>query len=308
MRPIRDAVLALTLILAGGMLAALVQTDFGRVDVRDVRWTGADGARMSGLLYVPEAATADDPAPAVLAMHGYINSRETQSGFAIELARRGFVVLAADQRGHGYSAPPAYAAGFGGPDALAYLHGLDFVDASRVGLEGHSMGGWAVQVAAAAQPDGYRSMVLEGSSTGTFGAPAGTPTVPRNVAVVFSKYDEFSGLMWGTPVAADVASTPKLMALFGTDAPVEVGRVYGSIEEGTARVLHQPPVTHPGDHHSRAAIGHAVEWLATTLDAPREVPASSQTWMWKELGTLLGAVGMVWLLFHAQHNCRLHRH
>ncbi|WP_201721683.1 hypothetical protein [Caulobacter sp. B11] len=29
----------------------------------------------------------------MLAVHGYINSRETQSPFAIEFARRGYVVL-----------------------------------------------------------------------------------------------------------------------------------------------------------------------------------------------------------------------
>src|SRR5262245_64430461 len=114
---------------------------------------------MSALLFVPENAKEQSPAPAVLAVHGYINSREMQSGFAIELSRRGFVVLALDQTGHGFSAPPAFANGFGGPDGLAHLRSLKVVDRTRIGLEGHSMGGWAVLAAASAFPDGYQSKI-----------------------------------------------------------------------------------------------------------------------------------------------------
>ncbi|WP_201721682.1 S9 family peptidase [Caulobacter sp. B11] len=40
------------------------------------------------------------------------------------------------------------------------------VDPGNIGLEGHSMGGWTVLAAAAAMPDAYKAVVLEGSSTG----------------------------------------------------------------------------------------------------------------------------------------------
>jgi len=33
----------------------------------------------------PKGVTAKNPAPGIVAIHGYINSRETQDGFAIEL-------------------------------------------------------------------------------------------------------------------------------------------------------------------------------------------------------------------------------
>lgn len=295
--PMRLLVLALGVILAGDVLAWAVQTGRGAVEVRDLRWVGPDGTRMSGLLYVPEGATPDTPAPGIVAVHGYINSRETQDGFAIELSRRGFVVLAIDQTGHGYSDPPAFRGGFGGPAALAYLRSLDFVDRDNIGLEGHSMGGWAVLIAAAQAPDDYRSVVIEGSSTGSSGAPDASATYPRNLAVVFSKYDEFSGGMWGSPIAADVPRGDKLKAAFGTSEPVEVGRVYGSIEAGTARVFHQPPVTHPADHFSRVAIGHAVDWFQQTLDGADPLPSADQVWYWKEFGNLVALIGMVVLLF-----------
>ena len=296
MKPARLLLLALAIILAGDVLAWAVQTGRGTVEVRDLRWVGPDGTRMSGLLYVPEGASPDTPAPGIVAVHGYINSRETQDGFAIELSRRGFVVLAIDQTGHGYSDPPAFRGGFGGPAALAYLRSLDFVDRDNIGLEGHSMGGWAVLIAAAQAPDDYRSVVIQGSSTGSSGAPDATATYPRNLAVVFSKYDEFSGGMWGSPIAADVPRGDKLKAAFGTTEPVEIGRVYGSIADGTARVFHQPPVTHPADHFSRVAIGHAIDWFQQTLDGADPLPAGDQVWYWKEFGNLVALIGMVVLL------------
>jgi hypothetical protein len=75
------------------------------------------------------------------------------------------------------------------------------------------------------------------------------------------------------------------------------GRIYGSIQDGSARVLYQPPVTHPGDHLSRVAIGNAVEWFQSTLEGGNDLPSTSQIWYWREFGTLMALVGMVLLLF-----------
>jgi len=283
------------LILAGSLLAHSIQTS-GDIRIQDVRFTGVGGKTLSAYLYVPPNAAPDTPAPGILAVHGYINSREAQSGFAIEFARRGYVVLALDQAGHGYSDAPAFANGFGGPAALQYLRSLDIVDIDNIGLEGHSMGGWAVLAAATAYPDDYKAMVLAGSSTGGGRSAPGTPQWPRNVAVVFSQFDEFAASMWQVPRGSEIGNSANLQALFGQTGTVETGRVYGNIAAGTGRVLHSPPVTHPGDHISHAAIGHALDWFAQTLEGGTPRPTSDQIWFWKEIGTLLGLIGFVVLL------------
>lgn len=288
--------ISLALILIGGLLAYFIQTDFGKVTVKDVRFAAPNGRMYSALLYIPNGVSVEAPAPGILAIHGYINSRETQDGFAIEFARRGYVVLALDQSGHGYSEGPAFADGFGGIEGLRYLKSLAIVDQNNIGLEGHSMGGWAVLIGAAVFPDGYKAVVLEGSSTGTFGAPEGTPEFPRNLAVVFSQWDEFSALMWLTPKATDAGKTDKMKALFNTTEDIEVGKVYGDIAAGTARVLYQPRVVHPGDHLSQEAIGYAVDWFQRTLEGGKKVPANQQIWYWKEIGTLIALIGFFMFL------------
>jgi len=148
--------------------------------------------------------------------------------------------------------------------------------------------------------------VMSGCDHGTHvaGIVAGRTETLRGVAPgarllpiqIFSRFDEFARVMWGVDYAADVGRSEKLHALFGTTTPVEEGRLYGSVAAGTARVLHAPPVTHPGDHISTRAVGHAADWFARTLQGGAPRPASDQIWMWKELGTLLGLLGFATLL------------
>lgn len=286
--------IAIALVLVGGGTAALTQTSGGSVQVRDTSFAGANGSLVSGLLYVPAGVTAENPAPAVLAVHGYVNSREMQLAPAIELSKRGYVVLSIDQSGHGRSDAPAFANGFNGPAGLAYLRSLDIVDKDNIGMTGHSLGGATIVNAAAAFPDGYKSMVLLDSATGFFGPP-GTPDFPRNTLVVFAKWEEFSGSMWESPNSFELESSPKLMEFFGTDEPVVPGEVYGSIEDGTARELVRPVTNHPGATHDLSATQDIIDWFDQTLDGGHSV--GGQTWWIKEIGTLVAMVGGIMAIF-----------
>ena len=290
----------LILVVLGGALAHLVQT-VGGVSVKDVRWTAADGQAVSALLYTPNGATTDHPAPAILISHGYINTREMQSPFAIEFARRGFVVLSMDMAGHGYSGGAVGDHDGGGPEALTYLRALPFVDRANIGLEGHSMGGVPMVGAALSQPDGYRAMVLEGSTTPDLGqVGTGTPRFPRNLQLVFGQYDEFAGLMWKEPKGASVGQSAKMKALFGVSEPIVPDRLYGSLAAGDGRRLVNPPVTHPMEHFSSAGIGAAVDWFQQTLTGEANpLPPGDQIWFWKEIGTLAGLVGYVFVVIGA---------
>ena len=93
--------LALIFGIAGCMMVAHgIQTDHGNVTVT----AGNINTNLGNLdykLYVPDTATAENPAPGILLLHGYQNDHETCAAYAIELARRGAVVLALDEYGHG---------------------------------------------------------------------------------------------------------------------------------------------------------------------------------------------------------------
>lgn len=82
-------------------LAAAIQSDFGNIDVSAWTFEADGGETMSYKLYVPKSATADNPAPGVLLIHGYQNDKDTSAVYALELARRGIVTMCMDAYGHG---------------------------------------------------------------------------------------------------------------------------------------------------------------------------------------------------------------
>ena len=86
-----------------------IQRDFGKIKVSvgtlSTTYKTMDGEEKTGVigykLYVPKTATPTDKSGAVLLIHGYQNDRETSAAYALELARRGVVVLSIDAFGHG---------------------------------------------------------------------------------------------------------------------------------------------------------------------------------------------------------------
>ncbi len=79
-----------------------IQTGGGTVDITQ-GWIETDVGNLYYKLYTPVTATAENKAPGVLLLHGYQNDHETCAAYAIELSRRGAVVLCLDEYGHGAS-------------------------------------------------------------------------------------------------------------------------------------------------------------------------------------------------------------
>lgn len=77
-----------------------IQRSGGAVEIMDGRLHTENGT-LTYKLYSPLTATSTHKAPGVLLLHGYQNDHETCAAYAIELARRGAVVLALDEYGHG---------------------------------------------------------------------------------------------------------------------------------------------------------------------------------------------------------------
>jgi pimeloyl-ACP methyl ester carboxylesterase len=292
-------IVGLLTILIGGLVANTGQTAGGRIRVEPVSFLTQSGLVETGLLYIPSTATAKTPACGVVTIHGYINSVDTMDGYSIEMARRGCVVLAANQTGQGASQAPAFTDEFGGPAALAFINSLSIVRHGDIGIIGHSMGGWASVLAAALNPTAYRSIVLVSSSvsTPTYEPVPGTPTFPRNVLVDEAQYSEFSQLMWNMPSGSDFPDSKRMQTFFGASAPIVKGKIYGSIAAGTGRELLVQGTTHPGMTIDPSSIQHTVAWMQLTLKGVGSTPPGNQIWYWDEIGTLIGLLGIGLLLF-----------
>jgi dienelactone hydrolase len=283
------ALAGLALVVAGTAVGHTVTTAGGDVELRGTTFRTDDGTRLAATVYEPADASAADPAPGVVLFHGYSGDRGTMNGFAIEFARRGYVAVTVDAPGHGDSGGAVGDDRVGGPAALAAVRSMPAVDEDRVAVAGHSMGGFASLEAAAAHPDGHAAVVLVSSSWDDDDRV--NETVPRNLAVVFGRYDELSATWWDEPAPGRARRSAKLAAAFGTAPPVERGRVYGNVSAGTGRTLTAPPTVHVGMFRSTQAVGDTVEWVALATGGPADPPPRAQVWYWAVLGHGVALVG-----------------
>jgi hypothetical protein len=294
----RLLIISVVLMLGGSILASWLNTGAGAATVQDIKIQVTNGYVISAYLYTPKSASAQKPAPAILMFHGLNNQKDYMSNTALEFARRGYVVLSADMTGHGYSNGANGQNGYDGPDALTYLRSLPVVDKNNIGLIGMSQGGFGpVTVAANAIPDGYQSIFYMESECTPPGSPDITPCKNlKNVAFNIGSFTELAGMVM-VDKGANAVVSPVVQPVFGTKDPIIPGKVYGSIADGTARILYQPYEEHAGSTDSPAAIGNAIDWMGMTLKGGTGLPASDQIWGWKLLGTAVALFGSLLYLF-----------
>lgn len=288
--------LAIILMVCGSLIAAWVNSGLGSVKVTEVSIWDAPGFKVSGYLYTPKGNA--EKLPAILAIHGLNNQKNHMANTALEFARRGYVVLSMDMSGHGKSTGANLDHGAGGPAGLAYLRSLPNVDVDNIGIVGMSQGGFAGAVGAiTSNPEGYSSvffMESELNAPGSFDLSASKYL--KNAAFNIGTITEL-GVMVFIGKGSDAPVSPVLLPLFDTTDPIEVGKVYGSIEEGTARILYQPYEGHAGATDSVPAIANALEWMQMTLEGGNGLAPDKQIWPVKLLGTAVALFGAMLFLF-----------
>lgn len=94
---------ALIICLISSIGAYVVQTNSGHVTIKELSVETESGLLLDALLLVPETATAENPAPAIVTSHGWFNNKEMQDLNYVEYARRGYVVISISMYGHGDS-------------------------------------------------------------------------------------------------------------------------------------------------------------------------------------------------------------
>ncbi|MBQ7599049.1 MAG: hypothetical protein IJU57_00045 [Clostridia bacterium] len=350
--------LFLMLAIAFGSLAAanVLQHGSGSIEIRDGS-VEAEGRVIPYKLYVPRTATKDSPAPGVLLLHGYQNDHETNAAFAIELARRGAVVMSIDEYGHGSNPTGMLARGYvnhmvkvnygndseedgtyrpmsgpsrykllsnfsnlsffdpyyseddagnsiadssmGGCIAYKALSEMDFVDPTRLGLSGHSMGtwsSWSVAAAFSGMKDGQgrnispKATVLQCGELFRESVYDADRIHFSNVLLLQAKYDEFSyfrDYKWN--VTDELLKSDLRTSFLGTTAEeAKWNTTYGSFEDGTARRIELLWTNHRLTTHNAEGIAVSMDWFDSALTLPDKLNGSDQTAMIKE-----------WLVFAA---------
>lgn len=314
-------IVSLVLIFGGSFAAFMANSSSGEVDVSRISFE-TEGGELSGLLYLPDGAE-EEPRPTIVATHGYLNSAEMQAPQAIEMSKRGYVVLALDQYDHGLSVgtmekPIPFFSFWPSSiyDAVNYMYEQDYVLKDEEGngiiaASGHSMGGFSSTHAVILdemfyEEAGFRkidSYLTMGSDyqwiysleyelediTGAYG--------PRTAGKIAATYDEFffdpEAAAEGTPVMEkNYIGTEEAQAFLGspenpaTDEFFEAG-------EGQ-RIIYQPEETHPWNHFSMTTTEHAISFYDEAFadyEGVVEIGETGQSWMFKEWFSFAALIG-----------------
>lgn len=325
---------SIVLVLLGSILAQMFNTSFYSVKVKRIEFE-TDTGILSGLLYLPKDASAADPRPTIITTHGYLNSAEMQDASAIEMSRRGYVVLALDMYDHGHSInkttyEPATSFFSFWPnaiyDAVQYMYNQEYVlkdpeGNGIIGVAGHSMGGFSSTVAMVKDEQDFLKTGVRKIHAGlTMGSDYSWSSYlginsdvafaaygPRTVGIIAAHYDEFffdseASKTGETVVFKDFINKPEGRAFLGNpENPIE-GLMF-TLENGGRRVIYEPWEIHPWNHFSFETTRYQISFYTKAFQgytSPNQknvgLGPENQRWMLKEYSEFLALIGF-FLLF-----------
>lgn len=116
-----------------------------QVPLEEVSWESGGETIRGWLLTHPEDGQAP-PVPVIVVAHGWGSNRSRILRYALPLHEAGFTVLTYDARSHGESGPAKALTGLTFRDdllaALEWIRSRADLDAERIGVLGHSVGGF----------------------------------------------------------------------------------------------------------------------------------------------------------------------
>ena len=302
----------LVVIISSSFFASLIQTSFGKVDVKLMNLKTPDGQNLVYDLYKPSIATENDKQPFIVVVPGFQRSKEALSNIAIELSRRGYVVALIDPYAQGMSSSSlsrlaATTQGYGMFALVdyAYAENFSFVDINKIGSTGHSMGGnaairgadyfgkEAVKSGKKSKLDsvyisGYvltlRENILRDSKS--------------NMGVSYALYDEgaFRNDLQGWD-AGNMKIAPESLRTVNSVLPkdkkvteVELGKYYGERSNNTLRVIFNEELLHPFQPYNKEATKNQLDYFDKVFGAPISINSKNQIWQYKELFTLINMI------------------
>ena len=282
--------IGLVLILVGAIFSSAFNTSFGSVKVVPVEFVCDNGATIAGNLYIPETATSKTPAAAIYVQHGGNSSRESMFTYALEYARRGYVVFNGEGYGNGYTTlaveadtkTPSYY-------AIEYLKSLDYVDSTKIGAIAHSAGCSQIVNTALLNDNelGIRTVIVTGA-----GANGVKVDSPFNLGFIVGLRDE------NHPGAKNIFVDKSNVEAFGADGKIEEGKYYGSVENNTSRIMYQPAgVFHALVTQSAKVCRLSIEIFDKTLDHVSPIESTNLVFMWRHYADYLAFAGILCVMF-----------
>lgn len=294
-------------------LASQVQSNYGKSKVSTHTLYSSNNQYIVYDLYKPKSATPEEKAPFIVVVPGFQRSKEALSNIAIELSRRGHVVALIDPYAQGMSSSSlsrraATTEGYGMFALIDSVYSSDeynYIDKSKLGSTGHSMGGNAAirganyfgRQAINNNSDSKLHSVYVSGYVLTLTEDV-LKNIRSNVGVSYALYDEgaFRNELKGWD-AGNMKIAPESIRFVNSILneenklnEVELGKYYGSVSKKNTRVVFNEELLHPFQPYNIVATANQLSFFDKVFDSPIKLDPYNQIWFWKELCTLLSMI------------------
>lgn len=278
----------MALLLVCSVLIWGFQTDWGKVKIERLYLTGKDGTAISTLIYIPENATDETPAPVAVIYHGRSNHAHSNDTWSMELARRGYVVLSPDLQGGGES-DPTVDRGLQAITVAEYANSLSYVEKDKLNLIGYSAGTATVLQTYDAMPDNVNSL-CEVFGPFMMQLAGGIDQVQTNYCMIKSTADQYDGHFVGNiescrQYMSELSGIEDLQP--NTDYDWRGGIFRYAVIDGT---LHQT------GNISKATIEQIISYESTVNTDPVQRAVTDTAWLPQQLFSGIACVTMMFLL------------
>ena len=290
----------------------------------EITFNRASSAVISFTVFEPRSADGRS-VPAVVTTHGGSNNKTMQMPMYVELARRGFVVIAFDYAGHGRTDNAVHAATGNSQGMTAMVElamSMPQVNERQVGVTAHSWGNWGAVAAieihnTTTENNRIAAYVAQAQSAAILDLDLDMFEDGMFIGFNIPHYEEMA-LPWGPGGFLATRGAKSAVSVvypgFSEDRVVEgmmyspTGPVGMLVDDGTRQVsdgdivfvAYSPRTTHPGFHWNPVGPQLVVMQFYAAFGVPdgaRHIPSTSFVYPWASLFQLLGLIGFFAMLF-----------
>ena len=257
--------------------------------------------------YRPNTASSENPLPVVIVMPGFTRTKATMSQYAIELSKRNAIVYTIDPGCQGGTTYAGYETAEDGSQEMIsattnanglnylvqYLYNnteeFNYIDRNNIGAVGHSAGGGNVaQLAQNFAGNSFEESIIKAVYISGYikeSAANRFDDLRCNAAMSYAYYDEGAFRYQGSTSAFEVIARRFINEVNGQDLNHDkciIDYEYGSMEDGTYRVVHQEKINHCFEMYDPLSISNTINFFRRTLNLDTNLADSSQSWFVKE--------------------------
>lgn len=274
---------AILVLVCSTILAWGVATGFGSTHIQRYTVPAENGTNMSYVAWIPDNATDETPAPAVILWPGRSSNSHQMDNWALEFARNGYVAINVDWNGNGetdlMSSQEEYVTAL-----MESVLDMPFVDPENLAVLGNSAGNGAATIACALYPDQVVAYIDDVHPRLLENAPEHI-----NIQVIEAVHDQYVQEFVGDQNA--VFQT--LTEAWGLESTVVENQYYGSAEDGTLRQFVITNTIHQISALDTAGIAAAVEFLGKVFPNTIPNPPSGQVLGFYQLFQIFGYAGII---------------